>query len=75
MTLLAPPPPVYFPLPFSLSNFISTNDHRNCELLEFSQFETDLVGETQSVHRPGGSAGPRAAADLQILEAFTSRTW
>lgn len=47
--LVSTPSPVYFPLTFSLSNFISTNDHRNCELLEFSQFETYLVGEIQSV--------------------------
>lgn len=47
--LVSTPSPVYFPLTFSLSNFISTNDHRNCELLEFSQFETYLVGEIQSI--------------------------
>lgn len=40
--------PVYFPLTFSLSNFISTNDHRNWELFEFSQSEAHLVGEIQS---------------------------
>lgn len=47
--LVSTPSPVYLPLTFRLSNFISTNDHRNCELLEFSQFETYLVGEIQSV--------------------------
>lgn len=47
--LVSTPSPVYFPLTFSLSNFISTNDHRNCELLEFLLFETNLVGEIQSV--------------------------
>lgn len=73
--LVSTPSPVYFPLTFRLSNSISTNDHRNCEPLKFSQFETHLAGEIQSVQRAGElSALPWSSADLQILEVFASKT-
>lgn len=74
--LVSTPSPVYFPLTFRLSNFISTNDHRKTELLEFSQFETDSVGEIQSVQWRGDlSTMHPSSADWQILEVFTSKMW